>query len=255
MRISSQIEQSGRAFSAAEAGVENALQSINSGAITPTGSLSINNLEAKADYSIRTYGGTTDVLVFNQTEENSTQIVWLVDHDNNRNIIIPTPPVTPSVPYNSTIDVCWGSDPNINPAIEVSVYYILSGEYRVAKAAYESVGGRNNNFYSADAGVDNCGGNYRFHKLIKFSDPSPGGFNLTNPATVLLALRIKSLYANSTLAVQPQNGSFNIPKQGEIITSVGHTGTDTVRKIEVINGYKQMPSILDFSLFCDNCIN
>lgn len=254
VRISSQIEQSGRAFSAAEAGVENALQSINSGAITPTGSLSINNLEAEANYSIKTYGGTSDVLVFNQTEVNTTQIVWLVNHDNGRNIIIPASAPYP-VSYNSTVDICWGSDPNSDPAIEVSLYYLLTGEYRVVKAAYESIGGRGNNFYSSDVGVNNCGGNYRYHKLIKFSDPVPDGFNLSDSSTILLALRLRPLYANSSIAIMPQSGSFNLPKQGEIITSVGRTGTDTVRKIEVINGYKQLPSILDFALFCDNCLN
>lgn len=255
VRISSQIEQSGRAFSAAEAGVENALQSINSGAITPTGSLSINNLEAEANYSIKTYGGTSDVLVFNQTEANATQLIWLIDHDNARNIVIPTPPAVGPVSYDSAVDICWGSDPNTDPAVEVSLYYISGGEFRIAKAAYDSIVRvpQNNFYWPTDPGVNVCGSNYRYQKRVTFNSSAPDGFGIGSSA-VPLALRLRPLYANSTLAIRPF-GSFNLPKQGEIITSVGHTGTDTVRKIEVINGYKQMPSILDYALFCDNCMN
>lgn len=255
VRISSQIEQSGRAFSAAEAGVENALQSINSGAITPTGSLSINNLEASANYSIRSFGGTSDVLVFKQTEVNSTQVVWLINHDNGRNIIIPTPPAVGPVTYDSAIDICWGTNPNSEPALEISLYYISGGEYKVAKGAYEGIGGRGNWFESPDSGINNCSGNYRYHKVLTFNSPSPNGFGISDSSAVLLALRLKPIYASTGLAVHPLGGSFNLPIQGEIIISVGQTGTDTVRKIEVINNYKQMPTLFDFALFCDNCLN
>ena len=244
VRISSQIEQSGRAFSAAEAGVESVLKGTVEGS-EMTGSLNLQS--ASADYKVNIQGNSTDVFTMPLTEVGSTQTIWLAGHSQSG--ILDESGYT--YPVSSPIDICWSTDPAGSPAIIVSLFYQEGSSYKIAKAAYDSNSTRGNNFYQADVSGGYCGGNYRFKKTITPSSNTPDGFSLPTTNIKLLFLRIQPLYANTALAVKPA-GSDIIPIQGRLITSVGKTDTGIVRKIQVFQGYQTLPTMLDFGLFTEN---
>lgn len=242
IRISSQIEQSGRAFSAAEAGVENALKSAT---VNQTGNVTLP--DASGTYSISQLGNSSSVLSFSVTAPANTQTVWLIDHKDDGTLNEDGY----SYPAGSSFDICWGIDPNSTPAMVISLFYKIGSSYKIARGAYDqNAAGRGNGFSSVDSAGNYCGSNFRFKKTI-----NPESDFEINPATSkLLFLRLQPVYENTTIAVKPSdiNPSEKFPVQGKIITSVGQTTTGVVRKIQVIQGYNVVPEILDFGFFGEN---
>ncbi len=237
IRISSQIEQSGRAFSAAEAGVESALKGA---AVGSPGTVSLSN--ASASYEVTQLGGNTNNLVFPVSSPGIAQTVWLVDHNadgslnENGN----------SYSASSSFDVCWSTDPNSTPAITLNLFYKSGISYKVVRASFDTDAvSRGNNFSSADSAGNYCDSNYRFRKTI-----NPESDFGINPATSkLLFLQLQSVYEKSTIALKP---SASLPNQGKIINSVGQTDTGVIRKIQVIQGYNVLPPFMNFGLFVEN---
>lgn len=248
IRISSQIEQSGRAFSAAEAGVETALKAVTvngtSGTITLPG--------ASADYSVTSVGGSTNSLTFPLTEVGSSQTVWLIPHHSDGTINEAGPWDSGNQPYPTTqsLDICFTAGAMGNPAVIATIYYKEASTYKVAKKAYDSQV-RNNNFILADTGSGYCDGAFNFKKTISpvtDGDPATDDFGINSSAT-LLVLTIQPVYASASLAVKP---SFSLPIQGSQITSVGQTSTGVVRKVQVNQGYPVLPQVFNFAFFCEN---
>lgn len=236
IRISSQIEQSSRAFSAAEAGIENALR----GAVVgQPGSVTLP--DATGSYSVAEIGNSTSVLEYPVTSPVNTQTLWLIDHNVDGTLNESATSYSPS----SDIDICWGTDPNITPAIILNLYYKSGTTYKVARGAYDqNAASRGNYFDSVDSVGNYCSGNYRFKKTIT----STTTFGLA-PTDKLLMLRIQPVYENTTIAVKPYAA---LPLQGKVITSVGQTTTGVARKIKVTQGYNVLPSLLDFAFFGEN---
>lgn len=242
VRISSQIEQSNRAFSAAEAGVESALKGAVVGG--PTGTVNISGDNISANYNVTALGGQSSVYLMPNTVANSTQTVWMTGHNDDESL---NENISASYPANSSIDICFGTG-TTKPAIIITVLYKDGTDYKNAKAAYDSnPGGRtpSNNFASVDSIGEYCGGNFLYKKTVNFSD-------LQIPGTaILLTLRLQPLYENTPLAVKPAD-NVNLPVQGKMITSVGKTNTGVVRKIQVNQGYAVLPVLLDYTLFTEN---
>lgn len=243
IRISSQIEQSGRAFSAAEAGIETALRSnIVAG---PTGTVQLPG--ASALYSVQSQGGGTDIYTTVLTESGLTQTIWLVDHNEDGTLNESGYYFPPA----SSMEICWGSQPNVEPAIVVTIYYKDGANYSYAKKAFDPKARGNGFINTVDISGGYCMGNYQFRKLIvpsQDSDPSSEDFNIS-PTAIPLMLRLTPVYAPSTLALVP---SDNLPVQGKVISSVGQTSSGIVRKIQVTQGYSVLPQLLDFTLFTEN---
>lgn len=239
IRISSQIEQSGRAFSAAEAGVESALKGA---AVGPTGTVSLSN--ASASYAVTQLGGNANNLIFPVTAPGIAQTVWLIDHNSDGTIN----ESGSSYAAASTFDICWGTDPNTTPAIILSLFYKRGTTYKVVRGAYDqNAAARGNNFAAVESGgSDYCGSNYRFRKII--TPTSVSDFELLG-SDKLLFLQVQSVYENTTMALKP---SASLPNQGKIITSTGQTDTGVIRKIQVIQGYNVLPPFLNFGLFVEN---
>lgn len=239
VRISSQIEQSGRAFSAAEAGIESAL-SIQSNAFTPKGNIQLG--DSKAEYSVAKQGGNADTIPFPVTATGQSQSAWLMDHTEEGAL----DEAGYSYPSDSAMDICWNSAGNDVPAMIVTLTYKEDGEYRLAKAAYDPTVGRGNNFLPANTDTEGnyCDGGYSFKKTII---PAVD-FGMSTAAQLIL-LRLTPVYVSASTAVKP---AVRLPVQGRIITSVGTTNTNVTRKIQVNQGYQILPSLLDFTLFSEN---
>lgn len=244
--ITRNIEESTRAFSAAEAGVEEALRTGVGGA----GPTLDTSLGLTYNVTVGEVGGAASVpFVFPQkTLVGVTETIWLVDHMDNDTIDDSSPNYTAN-----TIDVCWGSEAT-TPAVVVTVLYKESSDasYQVAKVSVDPDGSRRsvNNFIAPTASSGGCGGNsnttYKYTLAFNaFSGISPG-------SDILIALRVRPVYSTTQLAVTP---FLDLPIQGRNIESVGQTGSGINRKIVVFQSYKSPATLFDAAVYSQNSFN
>lgn len=232
--ITSQIEESSRAFSAAEAGIEEALK-------TGTGTAGVQVLTPGTTYNVSVFsiGGATGVYQFpRNTTRGTTETLWLVNHLDD-NTIDETPYYTAQ-----TIELCWSSQTPV-PALEVSLLYKSGGVYKIAKGAYDPNGARaaTNKFAAVTATSGGCGLANMYQQIINFSSD----FGINPAADTLIMLRLKPLYADTQFAVN--TGLALIPLQGKKIESVGATATGVTRKVVVYQQFRSPSAIFDASIY------
>ncbi|MBI4064791.1 hypothetical protein HY409_00270 [Candidatus Gottesmanbacteria bacterium] len=245
LSISREIEESSRAFSAAEAGVERALQS-GSG----TGGPQTLTPGISYDVLVSTIGGASGVYTFpKKTPKTITDTLWLVPHDDDdsdgdgdRTELIETPYYT-----SSTIELCWSSE-TIVPALVVSVIYKeqTDGSYQVAKFTLDKDNSRGNNFITVGVPGNHCGQTNVYSRTIDFL----ADLNVTANADTLLAMRIRPVYSDTQLSIDT-SGQV-LPQQGKKIESTGTTTTGINRKILVYQQYRSASSIFDAAVFSQN---
>ncbi len=242
VNISSQDESSLRAFSAAEAGVEQALVVGSS-----TGTVAIGDASFSANVSGFAEGKYT--LVFpNNFVSGEPAVVWFVSHDANGNLTCSGQPCF----RGKKAKVCWGDSlANPVPALEATIFYLTPpGDYstvRIARAVYDPNSERRaaNNF-SDPASAGNCvidGINFAYDAIVDFSSLGVAQWNTPN---VLQFMVLKLLYNNIShrigvdvnTSLHPQNTT--LPAQGQLIESGGTSG-NTSRRIEVFQGYGELP--------------
>ncbi|TSC53512.1 MAG: Uncharacterized protein LiPW16_369 [Microgenomates group bacterium LiPW_16] len=224
IKISTQLEESSRAFAAAEAGIEVALK----GESAPPSPVSIGN--ATYTFTSTPSTGTEPVNVGIA----DTYTVWLVSHDASGN-----PQIDETYDYDGTsIDVCWGEGgETTKPAMEVSVIYKDATGYKVVRGAYDPDSGRisSNHFTDISGSGVNCGGGFAYGTTVSL----PSG-------VLLIALRLRPFYLEANVGVAPQGD--DLPSQGLLIASTGTAG-ETTRKVVVIDSYPSLPAIFDYVLF------
>ncbi len=227
--ISNQISESSRAFSAAEAGIEEALK-------LGVGTSGAQVLNAGISYTVSKadIGGASGAYVFpKKISKGMTETVWLVNH-NADGTLIETPTYTAP-----SLDVCWSSEVT-TPAMTVTVVYkTVGGQYRVAKGAYDPDGTRasTNKFSAPTATTGGCGdGSTTYKQTITF----------TAEMKTLLMLRMQPLYADATIAV---SASGVLPIQGSKLESTGTSESGLARKIVVYQQYRSAPSIFDSVIY------
>lgn len=223
------LEESARAFQGAEAGIEDALYTGNSGPRT---------LSSGVSYSVttNTIGGEPSVYQFpKKTPDGSVETLWLVNH-NPDGTLNEVPTYT-----GSSLTICWSSD-SVTPAIVGNIYYKQSptGLYQVARVAYDPDVSRtaSNNFTSVGAPTDGCGQPGYYEATIIFGD-----LGITPAVDTLLAVRIRPEYNDASIAVDP--GSATLPTQGSVIESTGVTQSGTSRKVIVYQQYRTPASVFD----------
>lgn len=233
--ISNQVAQSSRAFSAAEAGIEESLK-------TGVGSGGAQILTDGIQYNvIKTgIGGDTGVYAFPQkTTRGTSETLWLVGHNDADGTLIEADKYR-----GDAIDVCW-SDATPKAALLVSVFYkTFGGQYRVTRGAYDPDGTRaaTNKFSAPTTTSGGCGdGNTTFKQTITFSD-----FSITPATDTLLMLRVQPMYADTLLAI---NASGTLPSQGNRLESSGTTDAGITRKIVVYQQYRSPLSIFDYAIY------
>lgn len=235
--VSTSIEDSTRAFSAAEAGIEETLKSgIASSNTTIDSSFGVS-------YSVAVTPVAAKVgapFVFPQkTQKENTETVWLVNHLADGSAIVETPTYTAN-----TIFVCWSQE-STTPAIVVSVLYKTSGGvYQTAKAAYDPDSTRRtvNNFSAPTALTGGCSGtNTTYRTRINFS-----GLGIASATDTIIALRIRPVYNDTLIAIAP---SQDLPLQAKRIQSEGKTNSGVNRKIIVYQQFRTPDPIFDFAVF------
>lgn len=247
IKVSTQEEESQRAFYAAEAGLEEALLP---GA---TLSLGVEIGIGDASYILAIPPPTPGKFVFpDLVKKDETQSVWLVGHDINGEILAPraSGEETSRYPIDKPIDVCWeGPGTGSVPAMEITIIHQKTTgsnpPYGVARGAYDPDSGRRGqNHFSdvTDADGSNCG-DFDYSQTINFSS----FFSINNERVV--ALRLRPIYNDARVAVAVTSGyTAAVPPQGNEIESLGKAGT-AQRKLKVFRAYSSFPPIFDYVLF------
>lgn len=243
---SSQQADSVRAFSAAEAGIEQAL--ITGSSISST---IIGNASFSVDVSKYSEGSTYFVYPYAMFSGDS-MTGWFVSHNTSGKMTCGTgyPCFT-----GSSIKICWGntgtsSSSSTAPAIEATIFYETTpgtlSTVRVARAVIDPNSTRrvSNSFSSTDSGTCTLGTtSFAFQKTISFSDlgiPS-ASYNTENG---LILVSIKLIYNTDAGHYAGISVSTTLPSQGLDITSTGTAGTsglESNRKINVFQGWPEFP--------------
>jgi Tfp pilus assembly protein PilX len=237
--VTRNLEESNRAFSAAEAGVEETLKS----GVASSGTIDTN---LGVSYSVTIASPTpaaSAAFVFPQkTLDEEIETVWLVGH--NGNAIVETPTY-----IQNSIDVCWSSE-TVTPALVVTMLYKRASDstYQVAEAAFDPNSSRaaTNNFDPPTATTGGCGAgtNTTYRSTMLFAN-----YGITPSSDILIALRIHPVYSAAQIAVTPLQA---LPIQGNQIQSVGTTGSGISRKIIVNQQYRSPLSIFNYSVYSQN---
>lgn len=258
---STKVEESSRAFSAAEAGIEHVLRG---GSVDPSQYPTLGANNAKISLITNSYAnpcipgaaGCVQVLGQQQaplekpplTKEEVTQ-VWLADYNSTTN-----PPAYAFT--NTSLDVYWGDPTATDKAgLEVTIVYYNGTQYKNDKKWYLDNPNAFRNNPSFDTATVSC---------PPTGIAPPGGIvtyqckkTLTSLPTNLILLRARLLYNNKSaqpFAVQAPappcalgNGCF-IPPQSKVLTSTGVSG-ETQRRIQVTQDPKVVPFYFDFAIF------
>lgn len=233
LRTSTEEENSQRAFSAAEAGVEQVLKTGEE----VTTAIDLENKSQIKKVDIVPVSGT-QVLVNggNTVEKDDGADVWLVPHNGN------TPDYTQS--WNGNLTFYWGSssdqcnpDPSINTMAALEII-VISGTQALPTSkryAFDPCGARraSNNFASPPVGGGTIGGKSFANKTTSITVSSG------------LIARVIPLYSSTSIGVV---GSIVLPSQGNRIESTGISG-GTSRKIAFYQGYPTLPSEFFYILF------
>jgi len=249
--VTTTSEDSLRAFSAAEAGVEQALIAGGNIPETPLG-------DAKFITSVSGFAsGSKEVLYPASLSAGEVGVIWFVSHDGNGN-----PTCADGHCFTGrTFKVCWGKagtsgSSATTPAIEVSFFY-KNPAVKIARATLDSNSSRrgSNSFSAPDAGTCSfsTGETFAFGKTL---DLSGGGLGI--PASVynnqdgLQYAAIRFLYNDGLIQPFGVNVDFTgnslLPSQGVKINSQGTSG-EANRRVEVIQGYAQLPDVFDSVIF------
>ena len=223
LRTSLEEANSQKAFSAAEAGVENAIksgQSVNT-------AQSLGNNATISQVSITTLSGNQFLPNNgNPIPKDEGVDLWLSNYPDYGSKL------------SGTVNIYWGNASNKcnDAALEI---ILISGS---------SIANPTITRYAVDP--DSCSGRRASNH---FSTPGNGttinGHAFNNSASLTVSngitARIIPLYISTPVGV---SADFSFPSQGKIITSIGASG-GTQRKIQFYQGYDELPSELYYSLF------
>lgn len=245
-------EEAQRAFDAAEAGVEKVLLEG-----VPV-SEEIGQARYEASIGEKKPAGNEFVYPAN-INSGETAAFWFVSHNDNNQLVCNESAGKPCLDV-SPIEFCWGNDAGDRSVIEVTVFYDESGQavsannyanVKVKRYVYDSHAASHpeNNF--TQAAVTDCqvtGQDFVYStnaaQSINLAADLPG---CGGPGCVLL-IKTRALYNPNPLAIGLKGGLGDFPSQGETIESTGVAGEST-RKVEVFQGYPEIPFIFDAALF------
>ena len=269
-------EDSLRAFSAAEAGVEQVLLNETSATVTIDAG---NNVGFVANLTRPLPGD--EIIYTEPVDSGEFATFWFVSHNEN------TLKLDCSTGYCATVnqirDLCWGEatpngQPN-TPAVELSIYYdpaaeagtlqagVTDGDFsqlRVVRATYDAHTARSatNHFNSIDASYSTTSpcviGNRKFPFFVKNISVTSLGIRpqcWTYPGCLLMA-RVRLLYNTEGQSVGMNfqtTGGSRMPAQGFMVESRG-TALDTVRSLNVFRSYPAPASVFDSAVFSGSSI-
>ena len=255
--VSSREEEAVRAFSAAEAGVENALV-VGVGSASDIGNASYTS--AVSDFAV---GLPSFVYPLSLTSVESGT-VWFIGHDTDSNTLCDA---THPCYRGGSIKVCWGKEGTsaivgTTPAIEFTLFYETTpgsaATARIAIGAYDpNAGRRSANAFAAPDGAgctDIEGENFAFSKNISFASLGipAGSYNVDKGLQFAKVRMFYNTDANHKIAFDVSGaGGTMLPSQGLKVNSSGVAG-ESNRRLEVFQGWPEAPSIFESVVFSGN---
>lgn len=270
----SKVEQSSRAFSAAEAGIEKALSS--SASLNCTDQTDTDICESFVNSSVikeidasgfipAVPGDASsgldpqqNALEFPPLAKEDIAQVWLINPTSTAN-----PPTEFYMPSSKTanrgIEIYWGSPTAEKAALEVKIIYYNGSAYTTAPYYFDSDASRSsgNGFtnVSGDCSasltpIDTTTGASRSFYCKRIINPSS---TPAFPSSGLMLVRMRLLY-NSTSQPVAVRGygtcgqACSLPPQARIVTSTGVSG-ETQRTIKVFQLDKVVPPFFDYAIF------
>lgn len=251
--LATEIEESSRAFSAAEAGLEAAAQQLGVFGTLPTGTVGSGGRDAKYNVDIVEAGGTASAYIFpGELHSNQPITVWLNDYR--------TQSATDKY-SGSTIELCWGEDGGELSAFEVTFYYKNNaGTYYLAREVYNPSGSTlvagATNIPQLGAGVVACGSDSFTHRttvnLTTMKSNTP--YNISG-TYIPLMLKLRPIVENSgttKLGVAPIGDS--LPLQGEEHISLGTTDGGQQTKLIQFISFPAPPEIFDTVIYSEEAL-
>jgi Tfp pilus assembly protein PilX len=229
--VSSNESEAVSAFSAAEAGVEQALV-IGVGGSSTVGSASYTSQVSNVAQ------GLTGFVYPSYLNSGDSMTLWLRSQDTSPNYT------------GSSIKVCWGksgaySDQNLMPAIETVVFYETAANNpattRIFRAAFDpNSGRRSTNSFAAPGGscvID--GQTFQFQTTVSLS-------GLANPQFMFVRM-FYNTDTNQPVAFDSTDAHV-FPTQGILVSSLG-TAAQSSRKVEVFQSWPEIPSSFQFAVY------
>ncbi len=236
LRQSSELEETNRAFSAAEAGVEKALYQLeSSGGVTPV--LTPQPLSAggaEYEYTVDQIGSGSEIVLSPDLEKD--KVVQVDASGMNGDVVIY---------WVNADDTDQSSGTNRASLLITMVSKEAEDNYQVARFAYNpsDTGGvvRDNNFSlsSGGGGGELVGG-------VTFLEKT-AALTLPGSATSEKIIRIRALYNNEANTIGLRALSDTFPFQYYVITSTGKAG-ESQRVVQVTRSKPALPAIFDFAL-------
>jgi len=232
VKITSSQEESARALEAAEAGLEKAL----GGTLQGVSQATLNTSGATYVVAPTPVPGArlAEFVIPYQLVEGQVATVDLTNYDK-----------PSAASEKDKIRFCWGTSASGNgPALEVSLYYAISGEDKIGKAIFDPV----NRIPSSVSGpwpTASCPSGFKYSVKVPMSE-----FGVANVDLVQFKMmRLRPLFNGATatpLAVITNGGDFG--RQGDDYTSVGSAGTST-QKIRGVELNYDLPGVFDNAVF------
>lgn len=250
------VEQSSRAFSAAEAGIEKALKGDLSGVIFTENSSSATATGNILIPAVPTNGTRQDPLEYPPLAKEETAHVWLADFTSVNN--------PPALFYKQTsLDIYW-ADPNASSdkaALELTLVYYdsTSSQYKARKWYLDQITRTPPNNFTTPPAVSCTGftltdNSYQCKYTIGGASDSQGPL----PANLML-IRARLLYEATSQpfavqAVSTCGTDCSIPPQAKKLISTGISG-QTQRKVQLFQLLKVVPPYFDYAIFSAAEIN
>lgn len=247
----SKVEQSSRAFSAAEAGIERTLGTGNTSLITLQNNAQVQATDTGLIPAAAAGGAQQNPLEYPPLSKEEVAQVWLANPDS-----VTSPPA--GVYKKNSLDIYWGNSSTDRAALELTlIYYDGVSQYKSQKWFLDQIARSPSNNFDTSA---NCAGGlippasstaYQCKKNISLP---------AAPASLML-LRARLLYNTTSqpFAVQPPSSATcgadcSVPPQARIVISTGTAGT-TQRKVKLFQINKIVPPYFDYAIFSTGAIN
>jgi Tfp pilus assembly protein PilX len=234
VNISNQFEESSRAFNAAEAGIEQSLQSGASIASTTFVS------GVKYNTNVADIGAATGTYqLLQKTPVGVSSTIWLINHnaDNTLN--------STKVYTGTQLNVCWSMESaGSRPALVIALIYHNGTTIKIGRKTVDPDSGTRanvNQFATDFTSPNGCGLTNYYQTTFDFT--TVGFVSATDTP---IAIRIRPEYFDSFLAV---NSATTLPKQGNKIDATGTTDSGVSRKVLVYKLYPAPSSVFDYVLY------
>lgn len=260
---STKVEQSSRAFSAAEAGIEKALKGDSSGVSFPeTNSRTTSVVDTfltpcvPGTAGCNPEGSLQDPLETPDVEKEDAIQFWLADPDPNVNLPgCSAKDPTGHIPIcytDNSLSVYWGDIASDLPAITLTFVYFSSGQYQSLKYYFDPDANRaaQTNFTPVT-----CSGNeqlpkntYQCHELISGLPTLPNARLMIVRARLLYNTQSQPVAIRATCIGSGVGSGCNLPPQAREITSTGVSG-ETQRKVRLFQELYVVPPYFDYAIF------